>query len=67
MMFKLFIGIDHMIHILIQRDKDLKLYLEENNIEVKTFNSLLLWEPWQVAKPDGSPYRVFSPFYRKGC
>ena len=51
----------------IQRDKDLKLYLEENNIEVKTFNSLLLWEPWQVAKPDGSPYRVFSPFYRKGC
>ena len=51
----------------IQRDKDLKSYLEENNIEVKTFNSLLLWEPWQVAKPDGSPYRVFSPFYRKGC
>ena len=51
----------------IQRDKDLKSYLIEKSIEVKTFNSLLLWEPWQVSKPDGSPYRVFSPFYRKGC
>ena len=51
----------------IQRDKNLKSYLVEKGIEVKTFNSLLLWEPWQVSKPDGSPYRVFSPFYRKGC
>ena len=51
----------------INRDKDLKLYLENKNIEVKTFNSTLLWEPWLVAKPDGTPYRVFSPFYRKGC
>ena len=30
----------------IERDKDLKLYLEEKGIEVKTFNSMLLWEPW---------------------
>ena len=59
MIFKVFIGIDHMTHILF-KEINLKLYLEENNIEVKTFNSLLLWEPWQVAKPDGSPYRVFS-------
>ena len=51
----------------INRDKDLKLYLENKNIEVKTYNSTLLWEPWLVAKPDGTPYRVFSPFYRKGC
>ena len=44
----------------IQRDKNLKSYLVEKGIEVKTFNSLLLWEPWQVSKPDGSPYRAVS-------
>jgi deoxyribodipyrimidine photo-lyase len=27
----------------------------------------LLWEPWDVLKSDGTPYRVFTPFYRRGC
>ena len=27
----------------------------------------LLWEPWNVVKNDGTPYKVFTPYYRKGC
>jgi len=26
----------------------------------------LLWEPWQVLKKD-TPYKVFTPYYRRGC
>ena len=52
---------------IIKRDKELKLSLEKSGIKVKTFNSNLLWEPWEVLKDDGTPYRVFSPFYRRGC
>ena len=37
------------------------------NIEAESFNSALLWEPWQVLKDDGTPYKVFTPYYRKGC
>ena len=26
---------------------------------------LCLWEPWEVLKNDGTPYKVFTPFYKK--
>ena len=26
-----------------------------------------MWEPWEVLKNDGTPYRVFTPYYRRGC
>ena len=51
----------------ISRDTRLKKQLEKNDIQVKTFNGSLLWEPWDIVKADGTPYRVFTPFYRKGC
>ena len=51
----------------IERDKRLKKKLQENKINVKTFNSSLLWEPWTVKKDDGTAYKVFTPFYKKGC
>ena len=51
----------------IQRDKEIKEMLELENIAAHSFNGSLLWEPWQVLKKDGTPYRVFTPFYRKGC
>lgn len=50
-----------------KRDKTIKDTLKSNDIECKSFNSLLLWEPWDINKDDGTPYRVFTPFYRKGC
>ncbi len=51
----------------IDRDKEIKLLLEENGIKVQSFNASLLYEPWTVQKNDGTPYRVFTPFFRRGC
>ena len=51
----------------IQRDQNIKCKIEEQGIEVNTFNGSLLWEPFKILKNDGTPYRVFSPYYRKGC
>lgn len=50
----------------VQRDRQLKADLRQR-CTVESFNGSLLWEPWQVSKQDGTPYRVFTPFYRKGC
>jgi len=51
----------------IRRDKSIKSTLTAAGTEVVSCNASLLWEPWQVVKQDGAPYRVFTPFYRKGC
>jgi deoxyribodipyrimidine photo-lyase len=50
-----------------QRDTKIKDHLKGNDIEVESYNGSLLWEPWTIKKNDGSPYKVFTPFYRKGC
>lgn len=51
----------------IARDTQIKSALRSRGIEVSTFNGSLLWEPWEIAKQDGSPYKVFTPYYRNGC
>lgn len=33
----------------------------------KLYNGNLLWNPNEILKSDGTPYRVFTHFYRKGC
>lgn len=51
----------------VRRDSRLKDQLKLQGIDVQSFNAALLWEPWQVLKTDGTPYKVFTPFFRKGC
>ena len=51
----------------IQRDKKIKDTLKIKGIDINSFNGSLLWEPWEVLKNDGTPYRVFTPYYRRGC
>ena len=51
----------------IKRDKKIKSFLENEGINVKSFNGSLLWEPWTVLKKDETPYKVFSPYYKRGC
>lgn len=51
----------------IARDKKIKKVLEAHNTEAKSFNGSLLWEPWEVLKKDRTPYKVFTPYYRKTC
>jgi len=51
----------------IRRDKAIKQALTEQGVLVHSYNASLLWEPWQNLKKDQSPYKVFTPFYRRGC
>ena len=51
----------------IARDKKIKAELNKKDKEVLSFNGSLLWEPWEILKKDGSPYKVFTPFFRRGC
>jgi deoxyribodipyrimidine photo-lyase len=50
-----------------ERDTRIKAMLRDQGIEVVSENGSLLWEPWQIKKEDGTPYRVFTPFFRRGC
>jgi len=49
----------------IERDKKIKSALEDQ--QPKTFNGLLVCEPWDNLKDDGTPYRVYTPFWRKAA
>tara|TARA_X000001036_G_scaffold310500_1_gene289234 strand:+ start:801 stop:2168 length:1368 start_codon:yes stop_codon:yes gene_type:complete len=35
--------------------------------ELKSINCSLLWEPSKILKSDESPYKVFTPYYKRGC
>ena len=49
----------------IARDTEIKSALMERGVEVKSFNSSLLFEPWQIESKTGSPYKVFTPFWKE--
>jgi deoxyribodipyrimidine photo-lyase len=51
----------------INRDKDIKGYFEDMDLDVQSFNGSLLWEPWTIKNQSGDNYKVFTPFYKKGC
>ena len=51
----------------IKRDASLKSTLQAMGVTVETHNGSLLWEPWEIKNKSGSHYKVFTPFYRKGC
>lgn len=46
------------------RDKEIKRVLREEGFAVETFNASLLYEPWEVLRDGGEPYRVFTPFWK---
>ncbi len=51
----------------VARDSEIKKSLQRNSISARSFNGSVLFEPPNTNKPDGTPYRVFTPFYRRGC
>ncbi len=51
----------------IARDTAIKADLAARGLVVESHNGSLLWEPWEVTKADGTPYRVFTPYFRRGC
>jgi deoxyribodipyrimidine photo-lyase len=51
----------------IPQDTALKAHVRTLGLHVESFNASLLWEPWEVLKKDQTPYKVFTPFYQRGC
>ena len=50
----------------IARDKRIKQTLIDMEVAVLSHAGTLLWEPWHNLKKDGTPYKVFTPYYRNG-
>ena len=50
-----------------ERDENIKSELKKRGVNAKSLNGSLLWEPMTVLKKDETPYKVFTPYYRKGC
>jgi len=48
----------------IARDRRIKTELQAAGLEVASYNSALLREPWEVANKAGGPFQVFTPFWR---
>lgn len=48
----------------IARDTAIKAALQAQGIGAQSFNALLLREPWQIKTKTGTPYKVFTPFWR---
>ncbi len=51
---------------LIERDKALKKEFKEMGLDVQTFASFLLFEPWTVLNQQNEFFKVFTPFW-KAC
>ncbi|HMB78119.1 MAG TPA: deoxyribodipyrimidine photo-lyase, partial [Kiloniellaceae bacterium] len=49
----------------IGRDKAIKAKLRKDGLSARSFNGALLMEPWQLATKSGTPYQVFTPFWRR--
>lgn len=47
-----------------EQDTAIKAWLKDSGFRVASFMGNLLSEPWEVTKPDGGPYRVFTPYYK---
>ena len=45
----------------------LKNKLKKLNIDLNSYNCTLLWKPNKILKSDSTPYKVFTPFYKRGC
>jgi deoxyribodipyrimidine photo-lyase len=48
----------------IEVDRAIKTSLGERGVACASFNGALLREPWEVASASGSPFRVFTPYWR---
>ncbi len=46
-------------------DAKIKRALEDQKIQVESFNSTLLNEPHTVSTGDGKPYKVYTPYWNK--
>lgn len=48
----------------IAQDTHIKQALREQSVDVHSYSTALWCEPWQVQTKQGTPYRVFTPYWR---
>ncbi len=48
----------------IDRDSGIKRALKGRGLAAESFNASLLIEPWAIATKGGTPFRVFTPFWK---
>ena len=48
-----------------QRDACIKQALRSQGLRVESFNGSLLFEPWTLATGQGTPFKVFTAFWRR--
>lgn len=46
------------------RDSRIKLALRADGLSVNSFNGSLWFEPWDITRDKGEPYKVFTPFWK---
>ena len=49
----------------IQRDKEVKTFLESNQIEVHSYKDQVIFEELEITKADGLPYTIYTPYKNK--
>lgn len=47
------------------RDQEIALFLKKKGIDLVTFKDQVIFEKTEIAKDDGKPYTVFTPYSRK--
>lgn len=47
------------------RDNNITTTLQEHHVSIHSYNASLLRDPRESVKPDGKPYRVFTPFWNR--
>lgn len=48
-----------------KRDEAIKAFLEKNNIGFQTFKDQVIFEKNEVAKENGLPYSIYTPYYKR--
>ncbi len=48
----------------VSRDTQIKAALREDGLTAESFNGALWREPWQIQTGGGTPYKVFTPFWK---
>ncbi len=48
----------------VARDQKLKAGLGKSGVTVQSFKAALLHEPWEIKTGGGTPFRVFTPFWK---
>ena len=50
---------------IVARDTKIKAALLDDGVEAHSFGGALLFEPWELATGQSTPYKVFTPYWRQ--